>query len=165
MSDMPDKQADSLFDEFGNYRQRVIVSEAQVTRHDLEDHLLPTDGLYYQAHERQVKHKEPNYEELKPKFGWLSADVIKKTYDATTQYARIPLSTLLTKHFKSPHPALNVPRRQEPLATDTIFSDTPAVDSGVTKAQFYIGTKSLVSDVYGMKTEKQFVNTLEDQIR
>jgi hypothetical protein len=107
MSDMPDKQADSLFDEFGNYRRRVIVSEAQVTRHDLEDHLLPTDGLYYQAHERQVKHKEPNYEKLNPKFGWLSTDVIKKTYDATTQYARIPMSTLLTKHFKSPHPALN----------------------------------------------------------
>jgi hypothetical protein len=51
MSDMPGKQADSLFDEFGNYRRRVIVSEAQVTRHDLDDHLLPTDSLYYQAHE------------------------------------------------------------------------------------------------------------------
>jgi hypothetical protein len=95
----------------------------------------------------------------------LSANVIKKTYDATTQYAHIPMSTLLTKHFKSPHPALNVPRRQELLTTDTIFSDTPAVDSDVIKAQFYIGTKSLVSNVYGIKTEKQFVNTLEDQIR
>jgi hypothetical protein len=125
MSDMPDKQANSLFDELGNYWQRVIVSKAQVTRHDLEDYLLPTDGIYYQAHERQVKHKEPNYEELKPKFGWLSADVIKKIYDATTQYARIPMSTLLTKHFKSPHPALNVPRRKKSRLLLILFSPTP----------------------------------------
>ena len=32
-------------------------------------------------------------------------------------------------------------------------------------AQVFVGTKSLVTDVYGMKTEKQFVNTLQDIIR
>ena len=29
-------------------------------------------------------------------------------------------------------------------------------------AQLFIGRKSLIIDVYGMSTEKQFVNTLED---
>ena len=51
------------------------------------------------------------------------------------------------------------------MATDTIFSDTPAVDSGVTSAQFFVGCESMVCDVYPMKTSKQFVNTLEDNIR
>jgi hypothetical protein len=38
-----------------------------------------------------ISTKEPDYEALRPKFGWLSADIVKKTYDNTTQYARIPL--------------------------------------------------------------------------
>ena len=55
---------------------------------------------------------------------------------------------------------MNVPRRHEPVATDTIFSDTPAVDSGVKQAQVFVGRDSLVADVYPMKSGKQFVNTL-----
>ena len=38
-------------------------------------------------------------------------------------------------HLKSRNPALDVPRRHEPVATDTVFSDTPAVDSGAKQAQ------------------------------
>ena len=32
-------------------------------------------------------------------------------------------------------------------------------------AQLFIGCKSMVIDACGIKTEKEFVNTLEDQIR
>ena len=71
----------------------------------------------------------------------------------------------MKRHLKSMNPALNVPRRTEPVATDTIFSDTPAVDSGVKQAQVFVGRDSLVADVYPMKSGKQFVNTLEDNIR
>ena len=60
---------------------------------------------------------------------------------------------------------MNVPRRHEPVATDNIFSDTPVVDSGVKQAQVFVGRDSLVADVYPMKSGKQFVNTLEDNIR
>ena len=60
---------------------------------------------------------------------------------------------------------MNVPRRHESVATDTIFSDTPALDSGVKQAQVFVGRDSLVADVYPMKSGKQFVNTLEDNIR
>jgi hypothetical protein len=42
----------------------------------------------------------------------------------------------------------------------------PAVDTGgITQAQIFVGRKSLVVDVYGMKTSAQFVNTLLDNIR
>ena len=60
---------------------------------------------------------------------------------------------------------MNVPRRHEPVATDTIFSNTPAVDSGVKQAQVFVRRDSLVADVYPMNFGKQFVNTLEDNIR
>ena len=49
--------------------------------------------------------------------------------------------------------------------TDTIFSDTPAVDDGSTMAQFFCGRDTLVCDAYGIKSTKQFINTLSDNIR
>ena len=69
------------------------------------------------------------------------------------------------KPLKSRNPALNIPRRHDPVATDTVFSDTPAVDSGVKQAQVFVGRDSLVADAYPMKSGKQFVNTLENNIR
>ena len=71
----------------------------------------------------------------------------------------------MKRHLKSRNPALNIPRRHESAATDTIFSDTPAVDSGVKQAQVCVGRDTLVADAYLMKSGKQFVNTLEDNIR
>ena len=50
------------------------------------------------------------------------------------------------------------------LATNAVHSDTPAVDDGAKVAQTFAGTKSQVIDVCGMKTEKQFVNALQDVI-
>ena len=58
------------------------------------------------------------------------------------------MGTYLKKRYKSPFPACNVPRRSEPVATDTVYSDTPAIDSGITTAQFFVGTDSMVCKVY-----------------
>ena len=69
------------------------------------------------------------------------------------------------KHLKSRNPTLNIPRRHELVATDTVLSDTPAVDSGVKQAQVFVGRGTLVADVYPMKSGKQFVNTLEEHIK
>ena len=71
----------------------------------------------------------------------------------------------MKKHLKSRNPALNSPRRHEAVATDTVFSDTPAVGSGVKQAQVFVGRDTLVADAYPMESGKQFVNTLEDNIR
>jgi hypothetical protein len=58
------------------------------------------------------------------------------------------MSTTLKKHYKSPFPAMNVHRHDEPVAMDTVYSDTPAVDSGATSARIFVGTKILLTDVY-----------------
>ena len=65
----------------------------------------------------------------------------------------------------SPFPASNVHWRNKPVATNTVYSDTPAIESGVTAAQFFVGTESMVCDVYPMKTNKQLVHVLQDNIR
>ena len=51
------------------------------------------------------------------------------------------------------------------MATDTVCSDTPAVDSHVKQAQVFVGRDTLIVDTYPVKSGKQFVNTLEDNIR
>ncbi len=45
-----------------------------------------------------------------------------------------------------------------------MYSDTPAIDSGVTVAQFFVGCDSMVGAIYGIKTDNQFIHTLEDNI-
>jgi hypothetical protein len=77
----------------------------------------------------------------------------------------MPMSTVLKKHYKSPFLALNVHHRLEALATDTVYFDVPAVDSGVTIAQLFVGLTSTVCDVNPLKTKKAFVNTLQDVIQ
>ena len=66
-----------------------------------------------------------------------------------------------------PSPACNVLRRNEPVAANTFYAaGTPAVGAGGVKtAQFFCGRKSLVIDTHGMKSNAEFVNTLEDVIR
>jgi hypothetical protein len=76
----------------------------------------------------------------------------------------MPNGTILKKHYKSLFLALNVQHCHERVATDTVYSDTPAIDRGETCVQIFVGTETLVIDVYGMKTEKQFVKALEDNI-
>jgi hypothetical protein len=49
-----------------------------------------------------------DYDALCPRFAWLPSDIIKKTFKVTTQYARMPLNTVLRKCFKSPNPVVNV---------------------------------------------------------
>jgi hypothetical protein len=107
---------------------------------------------------------EPDYGQLRPRLSWLPVDAIKKTFERTTQHTCMPMSTILKKWYKSPNPALNVRPRDEPVATDTIYSDTPAIDCGITSAQLFVGTKTHTADVYSIKSDKQFVNTLLDNI-
>ena len=106
-----------------------------------------------------------DYNKSKPYFGWVNAETIKKTFENSTEWAVKSTRFPMRKHFKSRSPAFNIPCRNDAVATDTIFSDTPAIDSGVTMAQIFVGKDSLFSDVYPMHYSEQFVNTLEDNIR
>ena len=109
--------------------------------------------------------KPPDYEALRSFFLDLPASVVKHTFNATTQFACTNLGSCMKKHFKSPFPACNVTRHNEHIATDTVYSDVPAVYGGQTAAQLFVGCKTLVTDAYEMTSDKQFVNTLEDNIR
>jgi len=105
-----------------------------------------------------------DYAALCPCFAWLPADIIQWTFEVIIQYARMPYNTVLKWQYKSPNPALNVMRRNEPVTMDTIYSDTPAINGGETYAQIFVGTKTLLTDIYGMQSSANFPSTLMDNI-
>ena len=183
ISDLEGGLLHSPFDECGRYAYR----SAELHFFDPGESLLDTDLgtivdnviIAHDPHQLVFSHehrlqcnslsrtkKQPDYEALRPFFLHTTADVIKRTFLATTQYARTAMGGLhLKKTYRSPFPALNVHRRHEPVATDTVYADEPAIDNGCMAAQIFIGRNSMVADAYPLKTEKQFVNTLEDNIR
>ena len=151
---------DPRIDELGYYTDRMIMTLSNLSGIPPVNHQLSVNT------HAVVKTQEIDYNKYKPFFGWVNADTIRNTFNNTTQYADVPMpKTTMRKHYKTRFPVLNVQRRHEPVATDTLFSDTPAVYSGVTKAQLFVGKESLVADIYPLKSGAQFVNTLEDVIR
>ena len=75
------------------------------------------------------------------------------------------MGTVLKRSYKSSNPVFNIPRRSEPVACDIVYADVPAIDDGSTAATIFVGCNTNVTDAYGIKTDRQFVNTLEDNIR
>ncbi len=122
-------------------------------------------SLNEQTGERMVKRKEPDYESYRPCLAFAPIDIIKRTFAATTQYARNIYRMPFQKHHNARNPALNVARRQEALAGDIVYSDEPAIDDGSTAAVVFFGRSSYVGDAQGIKSDKEFINALEDNVR
>jgi hypothetical protein len=79
--------------------------------------------------------------------------------DNTTQFDWLDYHVPMRKHFKSRVPAANVSRLNEVVATDTYFSDPPAMDvglfghGGTTMVQLFCGCQNLITAVYPMRCE------------
>ena len=84
----------------------------------------------------------------------MNTDTIRDTFKHTSQWGGSIDTFPMRRHLKSRSPALNVPCRHEAVAIDTVYSDTPAVDSGVKQAQLFVGKDSVVSDIYPMRSSK-----------
>ena len=151
---------DPMFDAYGDFNERIIAN-----LNILLD-APPEDYRSYIANLHQGSSQEPDWNALRPFFAWTSPSSIQDTFNVTTRHGTAPhTQDYINKHFKSRNPVFNIPRCSEAVATDTIFSDTPAVDDGSTMAQFFVGRDTLVCDAYGIKSTKQFINTLSDNIR
>ena len=160
---------DPNFDEFGDYTQRTIHTLSILD--DSSSTLTPCSTLMtnqhvFRTYQHDVSHETPDYEKFRPYFGWVNVDTVQRFMEQSTQWGvSLPNTFPMKKHLKSRNPPLNILRRHEAVGTDTVFSDTPAVDSGVKQAQVFVGRDTLAAEAYPMKSGKQFVNTLEDNIR
>ena len=127
-------------------------------------------GLKGDFSPRMIKPSKINYDLYVRHFPGFSLNAIKKTFMATTQYARRgAFPGFHMKHMiKSPNPTLHIPRRHEAVATDTAHGPkgVPAVDNGSTTAQIFVGRTSGHVWVKGCgKSDKTFVKVLYDCIR
>ena len=157
---------DALIDEgdiFEHFDQRITLTGEIIHPDDEYDHHFqdPRDrAISNLANNHKTRFKEPDYEALCPNFGWSPIETIKKTFAKSTQFFRNMFRLPLHKHFKSRFPGANVGRRNEAVAMDTYFSDTPAIGGAVKMAQIFVGRKTLVTDVYPMNNESQTPCTL-----
>ena len=132
---------------------------------DREEFLTECSASVRRIYRLDWSSKPPDVSALRPYMCWQPPDVIAHTLQNTTQWGRHLHHSTYRKTYKSIFPAANVRRRNEAVATDSFFADTPAVDNGSTCAQIFVGFNSLYTSVYGMKTTHEFVNTLQDTIR
>ena len=105
---------------------------------------------------------------LRKFFPGANEETIKRTLEATTQYGTRGAieGTTLRQQIQAPNPVLNVPRRNEDVATDTLYSNTPAIDDGSTACQFFIGKTSKYRSVIPLgKSDKNYARALMDEIR
>ena len=136
---------DPNFDTYGMYTKRANITLSSLAdAQQLLPMALPSPLASTHVNQYHVKSETPDY--------------TNSPWGVRTE--TIPMR----RHLKSRNPALNVPHRHEAVATDTVYSDTPAVDSGVKPAQLFVGKESLVSNIYPMRSDNHFVNTLEDNI-
>ena len=162
----PEMNLHDTYDAVSNLNLCYVCFDAEATG-TVDDDLGDNYEKKVEIENPEIQKKKVDYETYKPYFLHVPTKKIRKTFENTTQFATNVVSGHnIIQTNKSPFPAHNVRRRNEPVATDTVYAETPAIDSGgMTMAQFYVGRKSLVIDFYGMTNENQFVNTFEDVIR
>ena len=119
---------------------------------------------------KKVKPRKATIEKLRPFFPGCPDDTIRKTLENTTQYGRMGAvpGASLQKRIKSPNPALTVPRRNEPVCTDTVYGPrgVPVVDDGSTCAQLFVGRYSDYRSVHPSESsDARYVWTLLEEIR
>ena len=167
-SQVPDQPfGDPMFDAYGDFNEPIIAN-----LNTLLDEPPGDCGSYteispvFTANLHQSSPQEPDWNTQRPFLAWTSPSSIKDTFNVTTRHGTAPnTQDYIKKHFKSRNPVFSISRCSEAVATDTIFSDTPAVDDGPAMAQFFCGHDTLVCDAYGIKSTRQFVNILSDNSR
>ena len=118
--------------------------------------------LHHEAMHTQSKINPTDVKKVQAKLGWIPYKVAEDTLKVTTQLAKNHVRLPLRHHFKSRFPQLNKNRLRETYSTDTIFSSVPAINTNETCMQIFCGKVSKFSRGYGMKSENQGVQALED---
>jgi hypothetical protein len=165
----PEPRFFDTFNEYGEHRAAITV-DTHDFRTEFFGSYMPSDADpgadTYGIHNTRITEMPKDYENYRDYFMRASVNVIKKTFEATTQFARSGWITgRIYDTYRAPFPALNVIRRNEGVATDTFYFPEPAVDDGSVCGQFYVGTTSKFVETHGMKTDSHFIRTLWDTIR
>jgi len=135
------------------------VEEEEETKEDIEANTPPVE----------TKPKPIDYSEYRRRFLHVPVEKIRKTFTATTQNAAstsIVHGPKTNQTLNSPNPALNIRRRKEAVATDSLSADVPAVNTpGCAGAQTFVGRSSSLTDCCGFCSASEFPNAFLGNIR
>ena len=168
----PSQVPDQLFghpmlDAYGNFNKHIIANLNTLLEAPPRDCGSYTEiSSVFSANFHQSSPQEPDWNTQRPFLAWTSPSSIKDALNVITRHGTVlHTQDYIKKHFKSRNPVFSIPKCSEAVATDTIFSDTPAVDDGSTMTQIFYGHDTFACDTYGIKSTKQFINTLSENIR
>jgi hypothetical protein len=137
---------DDIIDQCVYYAHQPFVEERDIGFYDAHKHQINSynnDDIQATTIIHKITTKqEIDYISLCLLFGWLSPDIIKKTFENTTQYEHSTARNFLKHTFKSPNPALNVAQRNYTVACDIVYSDAPANNDGYVATVFFVGINS-----------------------
>ena len=123
ISDLEETIVHSPFDEFGNYKYHTQLhpidnglAHQDLSISNIVDYAIhvhnPDNTIFVNSHQFMCFYshisprKQPDYNLMKPVFLFVSSDIIKRTFDATTHYARSSMGGIhLKKTYQSPFPA------------------------------------------------------------
>jgi len=164
-----DKQPDDsgqsrLFDQSGDHRRRSAADCGEQGPLPFPSKLNGPLSIVVNCH--RTKSKVKDHGPSRKSFLWQPTDIVRHTSEDTTRfYGAVSTGDVIKGAYKSPSPAMNVLRQHGPIATDTVCMGHPAIGAGQTAAQALIGRKTHVIDIFGVRTDTEFVNTLLDIIR
>ena len=104
---------DPNFDEFGDYTHRSIQILNILDDSSQAMTLFPTfraNQHVVRTNKHVVNNDTPDYEKLRPYFGWVNVDTVQKTIEQSTKWGvSIPNTFPMKRHLKSRNPALTSP--------------------------------------------------------
>ncbi len=139
---------------------------SQATNHEVLQYIESLDREHKRA---RVNATSTNFvgldwETMRKRLAYLPMEIIKKTFEVTTQLAKMDVRLPLRRHFKSRFPQANVNRLREVFATDTFFASTRGIN-GETMVQLFSGIKSQLVVPYGMSQESEGPTKLQEFIK
>jgi hypothetical protein len=105
-----------------------------------------------------------NAEKLQPYLGYRPLEIVRRTIENTTQLGATSNYNNLKAHLKSLMPWANRTRLNKTVSTDKIFASAKDV-TGALCAQVFYGMRSHMINVYGMKSESEGPDRLNDFVR
>ena len=162
-----------LFRSYGNHHYNHNHSFTNILCQSIIDNEKRYDILakdiqreMYPLTARTTKPSDVDYELKRQYFLGLPVDVVKETFKFYMRNMRLQPGENLKKRFELPSLGANIIHRRKPDATDMIYSDTLAHDSGVKNAHIFIGKESKLTDVFGARngSGQTFLECLQDQV-
>ena len=109
LSDLPTLSPDPFFDEFGDYRHVVSVTEAVLSSNIIENAVIKSPSDLFNEYEHHIQPRAIDFQRYQPHFIIVPSNIIKRTFQNSTQFYRATMNPSMKKRYKTPFSSLQCP--------------------------------------------------------